>query len=276
MKLEIILGPDLRKKLVSWVNDCQPPQSHVDKLLKLLTEEGIEGLPLTCRTLMNTNTHIKTLTFNSTTEVYYYDVLTTIVKNLERYNSELVKNLASLEIQLHYDGIPLFKSSSDTLWPLLLSFKNLVPTVVFPINLAMCSTKPEDVSYLSKSINELVVITNEGINIYGKNIPVVILNVVADAPARSLLKKVKGHTGYYCCGRCQEKGTWVEGRMVFLYTDDLVPRTDDDFRARAHETHHLPLALHGTSPMLPLPINMVTSFPQDYMHCACLGQLLKG
>lgn len=239
-----------------------------------LAESGIEGLPLTCRTLLETDTNVKTISFSPTTEVFYYDVSSKIVSNLERFECEVIRSLSVLEIQLHYDGIPMFKSSADTLWPLLASFKNLSPTVVFPLNLAMCTTKPDDISYLDHTVNQLTELITNGVNVYGHNIPIVILNVIADAPARSLLKKVKGHTGYYCCGRCTEKGTWIDRRLVILKTEGLILRTDADFRARNQEEHHLPVATHGLSPLLPLPIDMVTSFPQDYMHCMCLGNYI--
>lgn len=221
---------------------------------------------------METDTNIKTVTYNETTELYYYNVSGTISKHLERYQQEVVCALTEIQLQLHYDGIPIRKSSADTLWPMLCSFINLSPRVVFPLNLAMCQTKPEDNSYLDKTVSELLDVISDGITVHGINIPVVVTNIVADAPARAMLKKVKGHTGYYSCGKCHEKGNWVENRMVFLNSDGLIPRSDIEFRNRTHETHHLPLGPHGESPVLELPINMIDAFPQDYMHCVCLGK----
>lgn len=268
----MLTGPLIRQKVVEWVLECEPVHNHVDKLLTALDEAGIKGLPLTCRTLLGTDTNIKTIYYNSDTELYFYNVEMKIVNNLMRYDREQIRNLEVVELQLHYDGLPVKKSSADTLWPLLASFYNIHPTAVFPLNFAMCQNKPTDISYLDRTIEELVTLTNLGINFCGQNLPVVIKTVVADAPARALIKSVKGHTGNFCCGKCCERGTWVENRMVFLNTDNFVPRSDQDFRQRIHENHHLPVRQHGPSPLLPLPINMVEAFPQDYMHCVCLGK----
>lgn len=234
-------------------------------------EAGHTDLPLTYRTLMQTNKKVNTVKINATTEVYYYNPNDEIVKNLQRYPQAQVVSLPEVSVQLHFDGIPLYKSSSATLWPLLCSFSNMIPRVIFPLNLALCETKPQDVNYLSATVNDLNNVIDSGVIVHGINIPVEITMIVADAPARSMARATKGHTGYYGCGRCKERGAWVENRLVYLNTDNLVERTDAEFRNRTDEEHHLPERTAGVSPFLPLPIDMVTSFPLDYMHCCCLG-----
>lgn len=270
-----LTGSVLREKMRDWVNDCKPTQRTVDYVLTVLIDHGgLKGLPRTCRTLMETDTNIKTITVNEKTEVFFYSAKTAVITSLQRYEPRVVTNLSVIEITLHFDGIPIYKSSSDSLWPFLGSFTNLTPRVVFPLNFAMCDSKPDDTSYLDRSVNELLELSREGVEIYNVNIPLVIVNAVADAPARAMLKKCKGHTGYFSCGRCCEQGTWFENRMVFLNTENLQPRTDISFREREHENHHLPLVPHGPSPLLPLELDMVLGFPLDYMHCMCLGKNL--
>lgn len=237
----------------------------------MLVEAGLVELPLTYRTLMNTNKNVPTVQFNDETEIYYYDVKEAIVTHLLKFPPQEVLSLGEIRMQLHYDGLPLYKSSSKTLWPLLTSFCDLSPKVIFPLNLTVCGSKPKDISYLSATIDELAQVIQDGITVHGVNIPLNIVMIVADAPARSLAKLIKGHTGYFSCGRCKERGTWVNNRMVFLKYEDLEERTDVEFRNRTHEEHHLPVALHGLSPFLPLPVDMVLGFAQDYMHCVCLG-----
>ena len=61
---------------------------------------------------------------------------------------------------------------------------------------------------------------------------------ICDAPARALLKGIKGHCGYHACERCIVKGAH-DGRVVF---DDVTCelRTDDAFSALLYMgTHQL-------------------------------------
>lgn len=47
-------------------------------------------------------------------------------------------------------------------------------------------------------------------------------------------------------------------------------RTDENFKALSDEDHH-----QGVSHFTELNIDMVSCFPHDYMHLACLGVVCK-
>jgi hypothetical protein len=52
--------------------------------------------------------------------------------------------------------------------------------------------------------------------------------VIADSPMRSYLKGTKGHSGYWACDRCIQRGEMV--KKIIIMTDVDAPlRTDDDF-----------------------------------------------
>lgn len=53
---------------------------------------------------------------------------------------------------------------------------------------------------------------------------------------------------------------------MLLTEADHARRTDDDFKQQKNKLHH-----KGESPLLKLPIGMVSQFPLDYMHFVCLG-----
>ena len=95
---------------------------------------------------------------------------------------------------------------------------------------------------------------------------------LCDAISRQWLKQIKSHAGFGCCERCIQRGDKIEGRIVLSKLNSK-KRTDDSFRTKQYESHHV-----GTSPLLQLPVNIIELFPLDYMHLLCLGvskRLLK-
>ena len=83
--------------------------------------------------------------------------------------------------------------------------------------------------------------------------------VVCDTPAKSYVKKVKGHTGYFGCDKCCQRGVW-KGKMTFPETDAPL-RNDVEFDEMANVEHHT-----GVSPFQNVGLGMVTQFSIDYMH----------
>ena len=70
---------------------------------------------------------------------------------------------------------------------------------------------------------------------------------VYDDLARAYVKQVRGHTGYYGCEKCNQRGVW-RNRMTFSLID-APKRTDEDIDAN-HQV--------GESPLRSLSIGMVT------------------
>ena len=105
-----------------------------------------------------------------------------------------------------------------------------------------------------------------------KLIKLKIICIVCVSPARSMVKCVKGHAGYYSCDRCTQMGEHKFGRMVFPELHATL-RNDRSFRLQINEDHHI-----SESYLLPLHIDIVNDFSIDYIHCVCLGvvkRLLK-
>ncbi|XP_059166552.1 uncharacterized protein LOC131948870 [Physella acuta] len=88
---------------------------------------------------------------------------------------------------------------------------------------------------------------------------------ICDAPARSFVKKTKGHSGYWGCDKCCQKGEWAE-KVIFPEINATL-RSDEAFDLIEDENHQF----HGLSPLTSLSVGMVTQFPLDYMHLVCLG-----
>jgi hypothetical protein len=89
--------------------------------------------------------------------------------------------------------------------------------------------------------------------------------LICDAPARAYVTGIKGHTGFYGCGKCTVKGKYYEHRFVFLQTNCEL-RSDHSFRSKLQEKHH-----NTTTVIERLPIDLVRDIPYEFMHLVCLG-----
>ncbi|CAH0558841.1 unnamed protein product [Brassicogethes aeneus] len=88
-----------------------------------------------------------------------------------------------------------------------------------------------------------------------------------DAVAKSSVLYCKGHSGYYSCTKCKQKGIYINDRVCF---PDLVsePRTNECFLSLNENNNFL----SGVSILGDIPnINFVSDIPLDYMHLICLG-----
>ena len=123
--------------------------------------------------------------------------------------------------------------------------------------------------YLCAFISELQELCETGIFYNGLKYEIIISSFVCDAPARAFLKNIKGHTGYSAREKCSVFGANINSRVVFLELDAPL-RTNETFRAMTDAEHH-----KETSPLLLLPIDVISTFPIDYMRNVCLGVMRK-
>lgn len=176
----------------------------------------------------------------------------------------------TLLIQINIDGLSLSKSSTETLWPILCRFSWSKP---FEIALFHGMAKPDPVEdFLEDFIEEYQELKTAGIEISNQVIPLKIEFIVCDALARQFIKKIKSHSGYYACERCEAKGIRKDHYAIFDTTCSR-PRQDDKFDTfqysgmdnEGHEHHQL-----AQSPMANV-VNCVSDFVLDYMHLVLLG-----
>lgn len=93
--------------------------------------------------------------------------------------------------------------------------------------------------------------------------------IICDSPARSFVTCTKGHNGYFGCHKCIVEGDYLNHRMLFL-NHNCSLRTDESFNLRKNPEHHTGISLFEK-----IQLPMVTTFPLDYMHLICLGQMKK-
>ena len=217
--------------LASWATKYQVQRAAVNDVLELLQKQG-HALPKDARTLLGTPKDV-TVISKCGGQYIYFGLARGIKQVLSKHPSTKSNDLP-LQLTINIDGLPLFKSTSDQFWPILGSFDN---QEVFLIGLYYGKSKPDSLeAYLKDFLEELDVLQNEGIGHDSKIYRLKLLCFSCDAPARSFLKVIVGHTGYFSCERCEIKGTW-EGRVVFNSVDVSTLRTDEAFTNYSYEKH---------------------------------------
>ena len=200
-------------------------------------------------------------------EYVYFPLEQALLENFLAYPKTLRESVDCLHISLNIDGIPLFKSSTGTLWPILCGIMNFTPIKVFPVALTYGASKAHDLDFLSDTVRDLNTLLEHGLKYGDKILKVSLRCVVCDAPAKAFVKGVKLYSGYFGCDKCCQHGVWI-GRMTFPDIHDVILRNDASFRDQSNEEHH-----HCVSPFC--DIDMVKAFPIDYMHQLCLGVTKK-
>lgn len=174
----------------------------------------------------------------------------------------------SISLQFNIDGIPLYKSSSLQFWPILGAVCNT--NYVFAVAVYCAKHKPDNLDeYFEQFILEVNKLQVEGLQVGGRRIKINIGAFICDAPARAFICGIKGHTGYYACGKCEVKGKREDQRTVYIKTSATL-RTDESFRSQSQSGHH-----NVITPLLQLNFDIIACFPFEYMHLVCLGVTRK-
>lgn len=256
----------LAQDLSQWVNSHCIDHNATDSLLGLLRKHGHSNLPMTARTLLGTPKNVPT-EMKSGMQYIYFGVEKQLLSHLELYPEETLRDVATFDISLNIDGLPLFKSTSTSLWPVICSL-NIKPTKIFPLALTLGNAKPFDLEFLRDTVQELNRLLLNGLNYKDHVILVKLKCIICDAPAKAFIKSIKLYSGYYGCDRCDQRGRWI-GRMTYPTIGNI--RTDQTFRSRVNDEHHH----EAISPFCDLQIDMISQFPLDYMHLICLGVVKK-
>ncbi len=120
----------LKEELSEWASMFHVKHSAIDALLTILKRHGHADLPQTVRTLFDRSNKYEVNTRDGV-DIIKLTVSDQLSKHLSRYPTALTEHLQSLDLSLNIDGLPLFKSSNLSLWPVLCSI-NLTPACIFP------------------------------------------------------------------------------------------------------------------------------------------------
>jgi hypothetical protein len=251
----------ISRQLSDWAVTHSVNHSAVGALLGIL-KPHFPLLPSDARTLLRTPRSCDVRLFKNGGEYCHL--------GLEKGLKELLANIHTsdtkhIELQFNIDGLPLFKSSSTSLWPILCMLKHPFYREPFVVGVYYGSEKPASASeFLEEFVAEAAELLKNGITVADVQYSVKIHSFVCDAPARAFVKGVKCHSGYAACEKCTEHGEYI-GKVILPGTNSPL-RTDESFDDMLDEDHHM-----GPCPLKPLSIGCVSQFGLDYMHMVCLG-----
>ena len=255
----------LQSSLITWAAEHSVTLAALSDLLKLLAVHH-PSLPKDARTLLGTVRSVAVVE-KAGGQYHNFGVLNAIKRILGVNKDQLEQNMV-VNLQVNIDGLPLFKSSRTQLWPILGHVMNFNCEPVL-LGLYCGSAKPTSLDeYFEDFVNEVVDLET-GFAFEGLTLTLKLSSAVCDAPACAFVKNIKGHTGYFGCGKCKQEGVYTDHRVVFPDTGAPL-RTDEDFSQFTNEEHHL-----GTTPLQRTSLGMVSGFPLDYMHLICLGVMRR-
>lgn len=256
---------NLASDLQSWVIESGLALVHVNRLLRILIRHGHNELPTDCRSLLQTPRVNHVIQMNSGI-YHHFGIKKMLLRSAQKnFCKDNMPNEILLNVNI--DGLPLVKNSSSQFWPILaqiFSDEQYIQPIAIGIYHGM--TKPKDVNqFLKYFVDEMILLHNEKLILYGKEVNVKIRCIICDAPARAFISRVKQFNGYFGCHKCTQEGEYIDGRMTFPEINSAL-RTDMSFRNRVQEEHH-----KAASVLELYPIGMVSQLPLDYLHLICIG-----
>lgn len=262
-----------KQELARWAVDHNISQRALSSLLQINRKHNFgEDLPLDARTLLKTPR--ETLTVPVDGGAYYHIGVLKAIRQLLR-NCDKVVNGMELQLQLNMDGIPVYSSTSSSLWPILGRIVNMdLNDSVFAIGAFYGASKPGSVDeYLSPFIDEYLHLKTDGMTVNGHEVTLKIHTIMCDAPARAQVKCVTQFSGYFGCDKCTLSGDYKHGSVKFVE-----PKPDPDIAPSAvvarenhifhtyvgHAGHH-----RGRSPFLRTEVGeLLLLFGFSVIYCS--------
>ncbi|XP_077551176.1 uncharacterized protein LOC144164773 [Haemaphysalis longicornis] len=256
-----------KEKLRAWSVEAAVPQATVTKLLKILrTHHCFSELPASARTLLHTPRTAESVRTMDTGQYCHFGLregLEGALRNVPRVPDPVI-------INVNVDGLPLTKSTRDQFWPILCQVANCEGSEPFPVGVYYGQAKALKANvFLEPFVTDLKSALQAGVVLGNRMVQLQVGAIICDAPAKSYILSIKGHSGYFSCSKCVTEGDHLQGRMCFPQLDAAL-RTDASFRSKEQEEHHI-----GETILEELPIDMVCQIPLDHMHLICLGVMRK-
>ena len=242
------------------LNILRKANIDVPKTVYLLTKKTVNPI---CRELDDKNGKITHFGLKESLK-------NTVKQKTDLFNDSQLKqgDTVKLCVRMNVDGLPIFKSSIYSIWAMLAIFCGVSARPI-PIAVYYGKDKPSAEKFLVPVAEELKDLMTEGILVSGIRIVIKSIFFNVDAPARSYVCGIKGHTAKLGCGYCRSEGTYYDHRVVYS-TVCSASRTDESYR-RFEENNQV-----VESPFLVLDnFGLRSGCPPDYQHLICLGIVRK-
>ena len=252
---------DLRKELAGIRMEFNIANAALTKIAKLFRKHTGLNIPTDARAICKTDVEKV-----GCKNFLYFGMEKSITRKvLWMGNGAALPSI--LSIHVFVDGLKLYNSSSKVFWPIVCSVLNIDDCEPFVVGCYCGDSKPPSLeNFLREFITEYVSCKEDGILIRDKLYKLQIKAIIADAQARSFIKRIKGHGGYSGCERCYSRGVYLDHAMLFTDFDAQL-RTDDCFREGIDDEHRL-----SFTPLTDIDdLDMIFDIPYDYMHLVCLG-----
>ncbi|KAH3894571.1 hypothetical protein DPMN_018728 [Dreissena polymorpha] len=196
----------------------------------------------------------------------------------------------SLTLTMNTDGVPLYNSSSVSLWPVLFIINNLPPTERFlPQNLLIWGLwqgcgKPCFKTYLKPLVEELNVLFTDGIQVNDVSVKITLTCCTMDLQAKAQVMEMVQHNGEYGCVTCEDPGRmYKQGkghcRGFPLNDSPLALRSPDTVLSNAEEAMNTNVSVKGIKSVSVLfgiqYLDPIVACVPDYMHGVLLGTTKK-
>lgn len=280
----LTIGEIFRNKLQQWALKFQVSLIALTALLMLLQPIVNFPLPLDARTLMGTlrQVHISQISNGE----YYHFGLRRAIQSIFREYKRTGKPIKEVRLMFNIDGLPIFKSTKKHLWLILCS--EVDAQGVYPVGAYYGLDKPDDANeFMQQVVQELIELSENGIEgeieVEGENIKVSCSSLICDAPAKSFVLYLKGHTGYNSCSKCLITGEYVKpketkgkkkkkGNVCFPGSGPFQMKTDEGFLR--NDYNEFDTGNETIFKRVP-GFGCISSVPLDYMHLVLLGVMKK-
>ncbi|KAK5649730.1 hypothetical protein RI129_000759 [Pyrocoelia pectoralis] len=266
----------IKSNLAMWAVQNNITQNSLRELIVILKLENdidnFQNLPNDPRTLLNTPRKVD-IVYLSPGYYYYFGIQASIRNVINQKGIKLAHDV-TFDIAVNIDGLPLSNSNASSLWPILIQVKSIIELKDDIIVTALFHGpgKPTNSNeFLKDFVTEAANLSENGFYINNIRYGFKIYMLICDAPAKSFVLSIKGHTAYSSCTKCIQEGCFINNVMCFPETNNK-NRTDSEFRQQLDDNHHN----NGTSILTMLPkFDMIKSVPLDYMHLICLGVMKR-
>ena len=199
---------DLVRELGEVALEHNMTQKCLEDLMSVLRTHGVRNLPFTARSVFARTMTTPEFVVESDNFIYIG------IKEGLKYVFGAHPEASSVTLNFSTDGLPLSKSSSQKIWPLMMSY-DIAPGTVSVIAVCYGVSDPSESDLLDKFIEELNSVLTVGFTYNDINYQVNFGYFVSDLPALALVKCIKGHAGYSSCPKCDIEGT--ENWLMFVY-----------------------------------------------------------